>query len=576
VILHPANSARLIAVAIASLALAGRAQLPVIVQQPQSVLVGAGGQVSFTVAVSAATPDVRYLWRYNGGNIPGATSPLLSLSNVQFSAAGSYSVTVFNELGAVTSDRADLILSTIPGFPFSDQMSDSTPLLNPLGGRVRGSNAGATAEPGEPPHAGKPPRRSVWARWTAPAFNCVATFRTAGSGFDTVLAIYAGNSVNDLIASASDDDGDDSLNSQVTFQPQPGTQYFIAIDGFGGSSGNFVLGWSLQGTAQSLPWFTLQPFDRAALPGSDVTLAVDTTSTETTWQWFLDGQLLPGATTRLLRLTNVTAADVGTYFCRASLGNLSLDSQRARLQLNSDELGRLNIGAVTTEKLFNARLVANDFKSDRQGPRPKTVARGFSGTQVFTTAGSTKEIGEPNHCGIAGGASEWYAIQAEADGTLCLSTEGSNFDTVLAVYTGPGDQYATLVSTACDNNSGADGQDSRVSFAATANTIYWVAIDGANHPVTGNPARGTVVLNFRLFLPLQLTTLSHPDTAGGKLVLQVTGTPHLPAVVESSLDSEATNWIAQFTNATPTGVFRFTNGNVNTAPAKVYRAVNRL
>ena len=50
-------------------------------------------------------------------------------------------------------------------------------------------NTGATAEAGEP-HAGN----SIWYRWTAPR-NMQAEFSTAGSEFDTFLAIYTGSAL---------------------------------------------------------------------------------------------------------------------------------------------------------------------------------------------------------------------------------------------------------------------------------------------------------------------------------------------------------------------------------------------
>src|SRR5258705_316553 len=83
----------------------------------------------------------------------------------------------------------------------------------------------------------------------------------------------------------------------------------------------------------------------------------------------------------------------------------------------------------------------------------------------------------PLHCGIAGGASEWFAWQCPTNGTAVINTDGSSFDTVLAVYIGPGDSYSTLSNVACDNNSGTNGRTSRVTFAATSGTIYFIAVD---------------------------------------------------------------------------------------------------
>ncbi|MBM3834540.1 MAG: hypothetical protein FJ403_14965 [Verrucomicrobia bacterium] len=123
-------------------------------------------------------------------------------------------------------------------------------------------------------------------------------------------------------------------------------------------------------------------------------------------------------------------------------------------------------------------------------------ARGFSGTQILHTFGSTKEIGEPYHAGEPGRASSWYTILAEEDAKMLISTEGSDFDTVLAVYEGPsnplGYDELLLPPVALDNNSGFDRQSSRIVFPTLRNRYYHVAVDG----VSG--AQGRVVLNYQL------------------------------------------------------------------------------
>jgi thiol-disulfide isomerase/thioredoxin len=105
-----------------------------------------------------------------------------------------------------------------------------------------GSNVGATAEVGEPSHAGLGCWASVWWSWTAPTNN-VATISTAGSSFDTVLAVYTGSSVSALTEVASNDDDPDSpdYTSKVVFDATAGQTYQIAVDGYYGDSGSIVL-----------------------------------------------------------------------------------------------------------------------------------------------------------------------------------------------------------------------------------------------------------------------------------------------------------------------------------------------
>jgi subtilisin family serine protease len=126
---------------------------------------------------------------------------------------------------------------TVPG-PANDNFANRINIPSPA--TVTGSNVGATAETGEPIHAGRTSaRNSVWWRFTPSASGSV-TINTFGSNFDTVLAVYTGSSVSSLTEVASNDDFN-GLQSQVSFQGTAGTSYAIAVAGFGGAEGNISL-----------------------------------------------------------------------------------------------------------------------------------------------------------------------------------------------------------------------------------------------------------------------------------------------------------------------------------------------
>ncbi|MFN0066439.1 MAG: TlpA disulfide reductase family protein [Limisphaerales bacterium] len=98
---------------------------------------------------------------------------------------------------------------------------------------MTGSNAGASRQPGEPWHNGDTEGRSVWWSWTAPQDGWF-TLSTAGSTFDTVLAVYAGSSLASLeLVEVNDDDEDsDLLTSRLTLRARAGTAYAIAVEGY--------------------------------------------------------------------------------------------------------------------------------------------------------------------------------------------------------------------------------------------------------------------------------------------------------------------------------------------------------
>jgi hypothetical protein len=101
---------------------------------------------------------------------------------------------------------------------------------------------------------------------------------------------------------------------------------------------------------------------------------------------------------------------------------------------------------------------------------------GWSGTVTGTTVNATKEPGEPNHAGNAGGHSIWYRWTPTSTGWITISTGGSSFDTLLAVYVGSSVSSLSLVAQNDDASSST--RSSRVQFKARAWTTYWIAIDG--------------------------------------------------------------------------------------------------
>ena len=128
---------------------------------------------------------------------------------------------------------------TVTSGPSNDQFADAV-ALNGIATIVAGQNVTATKENGEPSHAGDSGGRSVWYRWTAPSSGTWA-LDTAGSSFDTMVAVYLGSAVNALTVIASNDDTRAARTSRLTFAATVGTTYRIAVDGWGGDNGNFLL-----------------------------------------------------------------------------------------------------------------------------------------------------------------------------------------------------------------------------------------------------------------------------------------------------------------------------------------------
>lgn len=82
-----------------------------ILRHPESLTVNARSGALFRVEAIGAQP-LSYQWLLNGAPIPNATTPVLSLTNVDATRVGTYTVVVTSAQNTATSDPATLTLST--------------------------------------------------------------------------------------------------------------------------------------------------------------------------------------------------------------------------------------------------------------------------------------------------------------------------------------------------------------------------------------------------------------------------------------------------------------------------------
>lgn len=173
-------------------------------------------------------------------------------------AASGVSVTV--PAGACSASKTVSIATTgtpPPTAPVNDAFASAT-LASGATGAAGGTNVDGTKQAGEPDHAGNDGGASVWWRWTAPRSGQLFV-STAGSSFDTVLAVYTGSSVGSLTERASNDDTGGLTTSQVGgIAVTSGTTYRIAVDGYdggsGAASGSVALSWWMPATVGPTPF----------------------------------------------------------------------------------------------------------------------------------------------------------------------------------------------------------------------------------------------------------------------------------------------------------------------------------
>jgi gliding motility-associated-like protein len=165
-----------------------------ITSQPSSASRCVGQNVSF--AVSATGPNLSYQWRkgavnlVDGGTVSGATTPTLSITNVQLTDAGNYTCVVTSSCGPLPSNIAVLTIDIqpIPSIsgnnaicPYLTGVIYSTPSVvghtyswTVTGGTINGSSTG----------------NSIIVDWGGPGTGIVAVTETVSAGCFTTTPDY--------------------------------------------------------------------------------------------------------------------------------------------------------------------------------------------------------------------------------------------------------------------------------------------------------------------------------------------------------------------------------------------------
>ena len=135
-------------------------------------------------------------------------------------------------------------------------------------------------------------------------------------------------------------------------------------------------------------------------------------------------------------------------------------------------------------------------------------------TATATVSGSnvdaTKEALEPSHVANPGGHSVWWQWTAPADALATLDTFGSDFDTLLAVYTGTSVSVEDLTQVAA--NDDWNGLQSLVQIDAASGITYFIAVDGVDGEV------GNIALNLAVVELVPTFSLSAPASGSSYVV----------------------------------------------------------
>ena len=492
-----------------------------------------GQAVSFSVGVySTVATNFQFQWKINGVNIPDATNATLSIPDAQPANGGEISVVVSDGQIAIESPYVPLTFNVpvIAGNGFANRLA-LTPLTN---GIVRSDNTVATSAASEPVVVSDVPGgkggKRIWFSWT-PTASGIATFSTLGSGFETLLGAYTGTAATNLTAVPSvvnDDDSAGNLTSRIMFNAVSNTEYEIAVDGYWGASGNVLLSWNQEITENVLPTFSAMP------PAQTVVSNGAATSFVAHWDvgecdWFFNG-LDTSLENNTLRIAQTGLTNVGKYVIKVSADS-DLDttvSRPARLEINVLEDGTTTAKSFAWPKFLDAASSPFVHPPIQAGVEPQEGGdtRGYSVSQVFSTAGDSSEPSEPSVCGQIPAHPCWYVYVTPTNGSMLINTTGSAFNTVLGVFIGPGTSFSTLTNLACGytTNYTLEGQPQVFIPTVPANQTNFIVVDGYNR------ANGSVQLNINVGNPITInsTPQNQAVLAGSNATLSIDASGSTP------------------------------------------------
>jgi hypothetical protein len=165
-------------------------------------------------------------------------------------------------------------------------------------------------------------------------------------------------------------------------------------------------------------------------------------------------------------------------------------------------------------------LIANDT------PGGATVINSLTYVTTQTVLGAFVTRDEPSLCALSSNT-VWYRYTPTYNQVVTATTQGSNFDTVLGVFTGTPGSFTSVVC----NDDITGGQTSSVQFNATAGTTYYFAAGSfaGNTTDPGGPLASASTLVARVE-----TSSSPPDIIISGSV-QLGGRPAAPHVTWSGV-----------------------------------------
>lgn len=318
--------------------------------QPKSQTVCEGGIINLSTAGSSSVGALSYKWLHNnqplsnGGNVSGATTSTLTVSNATISDTGSYTCLLYStQSGAqVLSQVASIKITAKP--TITKQSGDVTACIGDTKTlSVTSSDANVT-------------------------YNWIDDkgFSLGGNKADYALAVTSGSQNN--------------------------TKYRCVISSeCGTDTSDYVTVKVVETTV-----ITLQPRSNVKLlEGSTISLTVDATGANVTYQWYKNGTAISGASNQSLSIFNCKASDAGKYMCKVTGDCGIVNSNESLVDIISDVEDTFTSEFRLYQNSPNPAVASTSIIFETNIPASYTVrVTDMLGNDVFNVSLGTVDIGK--------------------------------------------------------------------------------------------------------------------------------------------------------------------------------------
>lgn len=384
--------------------------------------------------------------------------------------------------------------------------------------------ASATVETGEPSPSCGAIGKTLWYRYQ-PNGSQKLQAETTGSSFDTVLAIYRGTSLSNLLEVAcSDDAGAEGGSSKVQDVELSADQtYFLQVGGFRDSTGSVASGTLNLTVSASGATGSNDAFSGATAISS---IPFEVSNVSTTNASTEQGEIAPSCASigktvwyRYTPAANqiVSFETIGSNFdtvvgvyrgtSLGSLAEMSCDddggtsggSSVVNVVLNGGQTYYIQVGGFYNTQTGSVASGTLSFNARFGDPDPfsgaLTISRLPFGIANLSTVNATVQSGEFSPSCASLGRTAWFRYVAPSGGTVYADTSGSNYDTVIGVWRGT--SLGSLTEVACDDDGLGSGGGSSVGVNVVAGETYYFQVGGYYNAQTNTVASGNLTFSMQ-------------------------------------------------------------------------------